>query len=84
MTSPAATPPEAQGPGDYQPDGRVVYGDAAAAGAQAVIIPAMPAWQRDANMAAYRDRCTRCAEVPDEVIAAWRQALADVKAGRLR
>ena len=86
MTSPAATgtPPEASGPGSYDPSGLVTYGDAAQAGARAFVPPPVSAAERDRNMAAYTARCDRCSALPDDLVAAINVALADAKAGRLR
>jgi hypothetical protein len=74
--------PESRGPGADAPDGSVTYGST---GRPTVAIsPARPAAERDADMAAARDRarCDRCGEIPDAVVLALRQALAEAKAGR--
>ncbi len=86
MTSPATTqPPEASGPGTPDDSGLVTYGETAQAGAQAFVPPPVPAAERDASMAAWaaRSRCTRCSDLPDDLVSALRKALADAKAGKI-
>lgn len=71
--------PEAAGPGTDALDGSVTYG---VEGPRAFVTPPRPAAERDRDMAAARDGCTRCAEVPAEVITAIVAALRAAKAGR--
>jgi hypothetical protein len=73
-------PPEALGPGTETAAGGVAYG--ANDGLTAIVPPARPAWERDADMARARDGCPRCAEVPPEVLGAIVAALRAAKGGR--
>jgi hypothetical protein len=74
--------PESLGPGTEVASGGVTYGGTDRP--TVAISPARPAWERDADMAAARDRarCDRCGEIPDALVLALRQALADAKAAR--
>jgi hypothetical protein len=70
-------PPEALGPGTERADGAVLYGDDAAPGARAVVVPARPAAERDRDMAEARRRarCPRCADIPDGLATALSAAI---------
>jgi hypothetical protein len=72
--------PESRGPGvETVGDGGVRYGDTA--GPTVVIPPRRPAAERDADMARARDGCSRCAELPADLIQALTAALRAAKAG---
>jgi hypothetical protein len=75
-------PPEALGPGVETAAGGIAYGQDDRA--TVVIEPSRPAWERDADMAAARDRarCDRCMDIPDEVVLAMARALRAAKEGR--
>jgi hypothetical protein len=75
-------PPEAQGPGVELPSGGVAYGGTDRA--TVVIPPARPAWERDADMARARERarCSRCMDLPDDLVLALARALREAKEGR--
>jgi hypothetical protein len=76
---PTQPPPEALGPGQEQPDGSVAYG---VPGRTAVVPPPRPEWERDADMARARDGCSRCSEIPADLVAAIVTALRAAKGGR--
>jgi hypothetical protein len=73
-------PPEALGPGTERGDGAVIYG--VDSGVRAYVEPPRPAWERDADMARAREGCSRCNEVPAEVLGAITAALRAAKGGR--
>jgi hypothetical protein len=77
---PEPVPPEALGPGTDLPDGRVVYGVLADTRVQ--IIPPRDPASRDADMRRAREGCTRCAEIPPELITAIVAALRAAKGVR--
>jgi hypothetical protein len=69
MTSPLAPPPEAAGPGTETASGEVLFGDAGASGANAVLgAPLPPLGEPSA-------RCPRCQHIPDELVASLTAAL---------
>jgi hypothetical protein len=70
---------KALGPGQDQPDGCVSYG--AGPGARAWVLPPRPAAERDADMARARDGCSRCSEVPADLIQSLVRALRAAKGG---
>jgi hypothetical protein len=67
------------GPGQDQPDGSVRYG--ADDGVRAYMEPPRPAAERDADMARARDGCSRCAELPADLVATLTAALRAAQAG---
>jgi hypothetical protein len=69
--------PESLGAGTETAAGGVAYG--VDPGLRAIVPPARPAWERDADMARARDGCPRCSEVPAEVITALVAALRAAK-----
>jgi hypothetical protein len=72
--------PESRGPGVETTAGGVAYGDTTV---PAVYVePPRPAWERDADMARARDGCTRCSEIPAEVLGAVTAALREAKGRR--
>jgi hypothetical protein len=78
MTSPQPQlPPESAGPGTPTPAGGVLYGDAGAPGAQAVVIPARPGAERERDRAerAAQAQCQFCEGVPKTLLAEIRKAL---------
>jgi hypothetical protein len=72
--------PESRGPGVETTAGGVAYGDTSAP--TAVVPLARPAWERDADMARARTGCSRCSEIPPELITAITAALRSAKGGR--
>ena len=74
-------PPEAAGPGTYTESGQVLYGDAAAPGAQAVVIPAIPAAERDRSRAEAERNAQggHCAGIPKDVLTALSAALREAE-----
>jgi hypothetical protein len=79
MTAPhrAPPPPEAAGPGTDSLDGSVTYG---VEGPRAVVPRQRDPDELAREHALARDGCTRCAELPADLVAALRQALASAKA----
>jgi hypothetical protein len=70
-------PPEALGPGSEQADGSILYG--LVERPTVYVEPARPAWEREADAARAEAGCTRCAEVPAEVLGAITAALRAAK-----
>jgi len=75
----AQPPPEAAGPGQEREDGSVAYG---VPGLTAVVPPPRSEWEREADRARAADGCSRCSEVPAEVLGAITAALRAAKGGR--
>jgi hypothetical protein len=84
MTQPRREPPpEARGPGVETASGGIAYGGTDRA--TVVVEPARPAWERDADMEAARERarCDRCMDLPDDLVLAAARAIRAAKEGRL-
>jgi hypothetical protein len=84
-TRPGQAPPEAAGPAVEGPAGEVIYDQP---GPQAVVSPPRDPAEREAERLAARDHggCSRCADLPDGLVEAYRRALRDAeeKGRRLR